>query len=215
LGILRALLITLLLSSTALADWYILIPKKPPERIEKPKPVPLPKLAPKKIKAKPYTVEVRKILSPEFAIRTPELQKVTKKDLEGKRVVILFLKNLYTPISESLLSALQKIAEREKNLTVIAVDINDADFPLLQGFKNSMGLKNVILTADSYVYREFKERLKVLKVPSLVVIDEYGFIRFFANWIKSEEIRSVSKELTKIIKSLEGIKEGSGRSRTK
>ncbi|TCK03976.1 peroxiredoxin family protein [Phorcysia thermohydrogeniphila] len=202
-GILKAsLLITLLLSSTALADWYILIPKKPPARREKPRNVPLPQLKPNKIEAKPYRIEVRKILSPDFAIRTLELKKITKKDLEGRKVVIVFLKNLYSPLSELLLSTLQEIAKKEKNLVILAVDINDADFPILRKFKESMGLKDIVVTADSYVYIEFKERLKVLNVPSLVVIDKYGFIRFFANEIEEEKITSASKELEKILKSL-------------
>ena len=203
-GVFRLVLaLTLLLTSTALADWYILIPKKPPERRELPKNIPLPKLtAPKKPKLKPYKVEVRKILSPEFAVRTPDLKKVTRRDLEGKNLIVVFLRDLYSPLSESLLSTLQEVAKKEKNLVILAVDVNDADFPLLRKFKESMGLKKVILSADSYVYLEFKEKLKELKVPSLVVIDKYGFIRFFSNEIKSKEIQNLGKELKRILNSL-------------
>ena len=202
-GILRlSLVITFLLYSTALADWYILIPKKPPERKEKPKKVPLPRLKPNKVEVKPYRIEVRKILSPEFAVRTVDLKKVTKKDLEGKNVVILFLKDLYSPLSELLLSTLQEMAQKDRNSVVLAVDANDSDFPILRKFKEHMGLKRIVLTADSYVYTEFKERLKELNLPSLVVIDKYGFIRFFANDIKEGEVIRISRELERILRSL-------------
>ena len=200
--VLKVLLIILLFSSQAFADWYILIPKKLPEKREKPKSAPLPQTKFNKIGAKPYKIEVKKILSPDFAVRTLELEKVTRKDLEGKRVIVVFLKDLYSPLSELLLSTLQELVETEKNLVILAVDVNDADFPLLRKFKKSMKLKDILLTADSYVYLEFRKRLKDLGVPSLVVIDRYGFIRFFANEIGKEKIANINKELEKILKSL-------------
>jgi len=101
-----------------------------------------------------------------------------------------------------LVDALEKLARKRKDTKVIAVDVNDADFPLLKNYKKDMNLKKVILTADSFIFLQFKKKVKDLKVPSVVIIDKYGFIRFFANGVGSKEIDKFSSELEKILNSL-------------
>ncbi|ADY74093.1 alkyl hydroperoxide reductase/ Thiol specific antioxidant/ Mal allergen [Desulfurobacterium thermolithotrophum DSM 11699] len=183
-------------------DWYILIPKAPPQERPSPKKTPpLPKLTPPK-ETKPYTVEVKKIFAPDFSIQTANLRKLTRKKLEGKKAIFVFLNGLYTPTSESILLALEKFLKKKKNTVIVAVDINDSDFSILKKFKKSMELKKVLLTADSYVYEQFKKKIKDLKVPSLIIIDRFGFIRYFADKITYENITTLDKELEKILKTL-------------
>ncbi|SMP16035.1 Peroxiredoxin [Desulfurobacterium pacificum] len=202
-GILRlSLLIILICFSTAQADWYILIPKHLPKRREMPKNVPVPKIAPKKKNMKPYKVEVRKLLAPDFTVRTADLKKISLADLNGKKVVIAFVNNVYSPVSESLIYQLKQVAQKEKDTTVIVIDVNDADFAVLKRFKREMGLNKIHLTADSYVYKQFKSKLDKLEIPSLVIIDKYGFIRYLAKGINSSSVNLVGKEVSDILNSL-------------
>ncbi len=202
-GIVRLVTLILLFSfATAQADWYILIPKHLPKKKEMPKNVPVPKIAPKKKNMKPYKVEIHKLLSPDFTVRTATLNKISLSNLNGKKVVIAFVSNIYSPISESLIYQLKQVVRKEKDTEVIVIDVNDADFAVLKRFKKEMKLERIHLAADSYVYKQFKNKLDKLEVPSLVIIDRYGFIRYLAKGINSSSVNLVGKEVVSILNSL-------------
>ncbi len=202
-GLLRRLVplvaLTLLYTSSAFADWYILLPKKPPaERRQATERAPVPKLK-GKVKPKPYTVEVQKVLAPTFSIPTKR-GKITKRELEGRNVVIFFVNSLFSPFTEKLVSRLERSGEKG---TVFVVDsVNDADFASVDAFMKLMGVKKTVVTADSYLFYQFKTRLGNLKTPSVVVIDKYGFIRFFSPSLSGKEVRTVTAELKAILGSL-------------
>ena len=196
------LMLTLILSPEALADWYILLPKKPlPRHRQMPRNVPVPKLKGTKVKPKPYSVEVQKVLAPSFSVPTKR-GKLTKRDLEGKNVVIFFVNSFFSPFTEKLVSRLER--QRDKKTVFIVVSVNDADFSSVDTFKKLMGLRKVVVTADSYLFYQFKNRLKNLKVPSVVVIDRFGFIRFFSPDIEGTSVARITKELSGILTSLKG-----------
>ncbi len=204
-GIIRFLLVFSLLVVIPLeasADWYILIPKRKPTKREMPKEVPLPKLKEKKKSPlKPYKVEIKRIISPDFSLRTSELKRVSKSDFENKVLVIAFIRDVYSPQSEAIASILERIAEDGK-VGAVLVDVNDADFPELKRFKAMMGLKRVIVTADSYVFKEFKAKVGKLDLPAVVVIDKFGFIRYFARNLKVSSEKKVIALLKDIINEM-------------
>jgi len=196
------LLLVLFVSPNALADWYILLPKKSlPKHREIPKNVPIPKIKGAKIKPKPYSVEVQKVLAPSFSVPTKE-GKITKKDLEGRNVVIFFVNSFFSPFTEKLVSRLENL--NDGKTVFIVVSVNDADFSSVDTFKKLMNLRKTIVTADSYLFYQFKTRLKKLEVPSVVVIDKFGFIRFFSPNIEGTNVARISKELSGILSSLKG-----------
>ena len=193
-------LLTFMVSPNAFADWYILLPKKPlPKHRQMPRKVPIPKLKGTKIKPKPYSVEVQKVLAPSFSVPTKG-GKLTKRDLEGKNVVIFFVRSLFSQFTEKLVSQLEKRAD--KRTVFIVVSVNDADFSSVDTFKKLMGVEKTVITADSYLFYQFKNRLKNLKVPSVVVIDKFGFIRFFSPEILKKDVSTVTAELGGILRSL-------------
>jgi len=203
---LRLSLIFLLLTSTARADWYILLPKgkKPPASRPQVKKPPLPKL--KTDEVKPYTVEVRKILAPSFSVATPELKRIGREELLGKTVILLFVDNLFSPETERLVKEFE--SSGMEGVVFIVVDVDDSDFASAKSFKELLGLKRVIVTADSYVYRQFKERVGELSLPSIVVIDRHGFIRFFSPRVSPKRADVVKSELAQIVKELERAQSG-------
>jgi len=184
----------------ASADWYILLPKKPPPRRPIPKNVPIPKPPkPKKVKPKPYTVELRKILAPNFSIPLGS-KKIPLKELSGKNVVVVFVDELFSPFTESLASVFEKNSVRDTVFVIVSV--SDADFASLGLFKKLLELKRVIVTADSYLLSQFKLKISNLSVPAAVVIDRYGFIRYFSPSLKNKPINELATELTDILQSL-------------
>ena len=203
-GILRLITLVFILvasfSPSALGDWYILLPKKhlPKER-QIPKNVPVPKIKQNTVRPKPYSVEIQKILSPDFSIPTKS-RKLNRKDFEGKNVVIFFVDSLFSPFTEKLVSELEDSSR--KGTVFIVVSTNDADFISIDTFKKLMGVRKTLVTADSYLFNLFQSRLKELKVPSVVVIDKYGFIRFFSPEISRKNVKTVAAELTGILESL-------------
>ena len=188
----------LLLPQLSYGDWYILIPKKrpPKKKVEK---VPIPKLKEEK-KFKPYSVEVKRILAPDFTIRTPQLKEFSKSSFSGKNVVFLFVGELWSPLSESLAKLFEEMGRGDTVFVIVTV--NDADFSSAKSFKRLLGLRRVIVTADSYVYRKFKQRISELSLPSIVVIDRYGFIRFFSPKLEGKEPKVLKSELAGILKEL-------------
>ena len=194
------LIATLTLSPEAFADWYILLPKKPlPKHRKIPKNIRIPGFKEKKIKPKPYSVEVQKVLAPSFSISTKS-GKIAKRDFEGKNVVVFFVKSLFSPFTEKLVSHIEK--QSDKKTVFIVVSINDTDFASLDTFKKLMGVKKTVVTADSYLFYQFKSRLKNLKTPSVVVIDRFGFIRFFSPEVLEGNVSTVTAELDDILRSL-------------
>ncbi|WP_456342133.1 TlpA family protein disulfide reductase [Thermovibrio sp.] len=199
---LLALLLALLTSSPALADWYILIPK---EKRPVKRGAPLPKISggskKEKKKVKPYSVEVRKVLAPSFTLYTPDGVKLTKDELSGRPVVFLFVKELFSPYTERLAKEFEELSR--KGALFIVVDVDDADFIAARSFKRLLNLKRVIVTADSYLFSQFKINVRELSVPSIVVVDRYGFVRFFSPKLSSKEPEVVKKEVEEILKGLE------------
>lgn len=188
------------LSSSAFADWYILLPKKPlPKNRQIPKNVPVPKIKQKTVQPKPYSVEIQKILAPDFSVPTRS-GKVTKKDFEGKNVVIFFVDSLFSPFTERLVLELERSLQKETVFVVVST--KDADFISIDTFKKLMGIKKTVVTADSYLFKLFQNRLKKLKVPSVVVVDKYGFIRFFSPELSKKSVSTVATELEGILNSL-------------
>jgi len=197
---LLALLLALFLPLPALADWYILLPKeRRPHRQAPPKKAPLPKLSGKK-EVKPYSVEVRKILAPSFVVYTPDMKRLSKEELSGKTVVFLFVKELFSPTTERLAKEFEKLSR--KGTVFIIVDIDDADFIAARSFRKLLGLKRVLVTADSYIFQQFRKNVKELSVPSIVVIDKYGFIRFFSPRVSGTNPQVVGREVAEILRSL-------------
>ncbi len=194
-------LIFFLLTYPSYAQWYILLPKgKRPPQAER-KTAPLPSLK-KKVSPKPYTVEVPKVIAPSFALYTPSLRKITKEDFLGKPVVILFVKDLFEPKVEELAKGFERLSSKE-GVNFIVISVNDADFVSAKEFKRLLGLKKVIVSADSYTFLQFKRNLKDLNLPSLVIVDRYGFIRYFSPKLSSSSTKTL-KELSQIIGTLKG-----------
>jgi len=193
------LLLFIFFTYPSYAQWYILLPKgkRPPQK----KGAPIPSLK-KKISPKPYTVEVPKVIAPRFALYTPSLKEITKEDLLGKPLVILFVKDLFEPKVEELAEGFERLSSKEK-VNFIVISINDADFISAKEFKNLLGLKKVLVSADSYTFLQFKKNLKDLNPPSLVIVDEYGFIRYFSPEISSSSTKTL-KELSQILRTLKG-----------
>jgi len=202
---LRVALTFLLLTQSAYADWYILLPKsKRPQSSTQVKKPPLPKLGKKEVK--PYRVEVRRIVAPSFTLYTPDFKRVSLEELQGKTVVILFVKNLFTPQTEALVKEFESFGK--EGVAFIVIDANDADFAAAKSFKELLNLKKVVVTADSYAYKEFKERIKELSIPSIVVIDRYGFIRFFSPKVSTGKVEVVKRELSQIVRELQEAQTG-------
>ena len=195
-------LLAIFAPANAFADWYILLPKKPLPKREVTK-LPKLKVAPKKVKPKPYSVEVKKIIAPAFSVPLFGEGKLCSRELLGKTVVIFFVDGLFTPFTERLVSALERL--NLKGTTFIVVSVNDADFAQVYQFKRLMGVKRVVVSADSYVYKLFKERVKNLSVPSVVVIDKYGFIRFFSPNLEKVPLERATAQLQEIVRSLQEV----------
>ncbi len=145
------LLFFILLTSPSYAQWYILLPKgkRPPQK----KGAPIPSLK-KKISPKPYTVEVPKVIAPRFTLYTPTLKRITKEDFLGKLLVILFVKELFKPEVEEFAKGFERLSSKE-GVNFIVISVNDADFVSAKEFKKLLGLKRVIVSADSYTFLQF------------------------------------------------------------
>ncbi len=189
-----------LISSPAFADWYILLPKERKERRVPPKEVHIQVLKKKKTPLKPYSVEVRKILAPSFVIHTSN-RKLKKEELLGKNVVILFVNELFSPGTEKLAKEFEELSRKEGNVFII-VDVNDSDFAYLRKFKKLLSLKRVVVTADSYIFEQFRKNVKELSLPSIVIIDKHGFIRFFSPKLSVDKPEIVKAEIKGILKTL-------------
>ena len=194
-------LVFFFLTCSSYAQWYILLPKgKRPPQAER-KTAPFPSLK-KKVSPKPYTVEVPKVIAPSFVLYTPSLRRITKEDFLGKPLVILFVKDLFEPKVEELAKGFERLSSKEK-VNFIVISVNDADFISAKEFKKLLGLKKVLVSADSYTLLQFKKNLKDLNPPSLVIVDEYGFIRNFSPQISSSSTKTL-KELSQILRTLKG-----------
>lgn len=189
-------LIVLIPVNTALADWYILLPpdKRPGgEQTEE-------KKIEQKLNKQPYKTEKRKIPAPDFKFRNAD-KTLTPESLKGKKVLIFFFENPYSPTTEQLIKTLDKIAA-SKDTVVLCIDVNDADFSILEKYKRDMNLKNVLLTADSFLYKKFRESVKIKKLPASIFIDREGFIRFYSDRISEKTVKEFEKDTLKILKKL-------------
>ena len=115
-------------------------------------------------------------------------------------MVVVFVDELFSPFTESLASVFEKNSVRDTVFVIVSV--SDADFASLGLFKKLLGLKRVIVTADSYLLSQFKLKISNLSVPAAVVIDRYGFIRYFSPSLKNKPINELATELTDILQSL-------------
>ncbi|WP_457677533.1 hypothetical protein [Thermovibrio sp.] len=199
--LLSLFLLFLLLTSNSYASWYVLLPKKRVHgEVKKFPPI---KFDRKKVKPKPYSVEVRKLLAPTYTIHTFDLKKITKEELLGKTVIFLFVDNLFSPETERLARTFKELSGKET--VFVVVDLNDSDFALLKSFKEFLGLRRVIITADSYLFKQFRLNLKNLSTPSIVAVDKYGFIRYFSPKVEGKEVRVIKGEIEEIVKELSKV----------
>ncbi|RUM88555.1 MAG: hypothetical protein DSZ25_02005 [Thermovibrio sp.] len=199
-GFFRILILLFLLTSSANADWYILLPKKRPERKPIPKNVPIPKLKQKKVKPKPYTVELNRLLAPDFSI--PQINgKISKDKLYGKNITIIFVNSLFSPFTEGLTKAIENLNSKRNQFVIVSV--SDSDFAFINTFRKLLNVKRTIVTADSYLFQQFKSKLPKLSVPSIVVIDKYGFIRFISTNIKGNESEVLVSQLRELLKEID------------
>ncbi|OMH39898.1 TlpA family protein disulfide reductase [Desulfurobacterium indicum] len=186
-------LLAQLTTAPALADWYILLPKdKRPtkENMEE-----------KILNKKPYKAEKSKIPAPDFKARTLK-GTIELQNAKGKEIVVFFFENPYSPLSEELIKKLDDIAGKNKDVIIICVDVNDADYPILSRYKKDMKLQNVHLTADSYIYKLFKEQLKIKELPASIFIDKEGFIRFYSDNIGTTSVEEFAKNVEKTVERL-------------
>ncbi|WP_456397262.1 TlpA family protein disulfide reductase [Desulfurobacterium sp.] len=187
------ILIAQLSTAPAFADWYILLPKdrRPTEE----------NMKEKILNKKPYKAEKSKIPAPNFKARTLE-GILEPQNAKGKEIIVFFFKNPYSPLSEELIKKLDDIAGKNKNVIILCVDINDADYPILLRYKKDMKLQNVRLTADSYIYKQFKDQLKIKELPASIFIDKEGFIRFYSDNIGTTSVEEFVKNVEKTVKRL-------------
>ncbi|SNR74679.1 TlpA family protein disulfide reductase [Desulfurobacterium atlanticum] len=181
---------------TVFADWYILLPpdKRPGGAQTEEKKIE------QKLNKQPYKTEKSKIPAPDFKFRT--INKIfTPESLKGKKVILFFFENPYSPETEELIKTLDRIAS-QKDVVILCVDTNDADFSILEKYKKDMNLKNLFLTADSFLLKKFKEQVKIKKLPASIFIDKNGFIRFYADRINSKDIKEFETNIVKILKKL-------------
>jgi hypothetical protein len=205
LAFLRILLLCFLFTSNAFADWYILIPKKRPVRKQIPKNVPIPKLKGEKVQPKPYSAEINKILAPDFYIPVKN-RKISKEELNGNNLIVIFVDNLFSPFTEALASKVEKL--NLKGTKFIIISVNDSDFAFVETFKKLLHIKKTIVSADSYVFKQFKSKIKKISVPSMLIIDKYGFIRYFSPHIEGENTERLVLELNELLKLLNKEKKG-------
>jgi hypothetical protein len=186
---------------SAFGDWYILIPKRLPPR--KPsQETEMPRVFKKNVlNAKPYKVELKKLKAPNFSIMTP-FGKVSKEEFAGRKLVLVFVKDIYSPISEQILFYVEKAVKENENAVALAVDVNDANFVLTKKFSKEMKLEKTIITANSFLFKQFKSRLPELKTPSVVLIDSHGFIKYVAVSLEKRVSGKFKNELAKAIKNL-------------
>jgi len=198
-------LLTALVPVGAKADWYILLPKKPLPKREVHKLPSFNLKNKKKVKPKPYSVEVRKIIAPDFTLPLSGAERVSNREFLGRTTVIFFVDELFSPYAEELVAKLRK--SNLKGVRFVVVSVNDADFAQVKTFKELMGVSGnrLLVSADSYVYKLFKERIGKLGVPSVVVIDKYGFIRFFSPQIKKKGSDELIAQLGEIVKTLNRV----------
>ncbi|WP_457567356.1 TlpA family protein disulfide reductase [Desulfurobacterium sp.] len=191
--IITTVIVAQLTFTQAFADWYILLPKdrRPTEE----------NMKEKILNKKPYKAEKSKIPAPDFRARTLN-GTIKLKSAKGKEIVVFFFEKPYSPLSEELIKKLDNIAGKNKNVIILCVDVNEADFAILPGYKKDMKLKNVRLTADSYIYKQFKDQLKIKKLPASVFIDKEGFIRFYSDNIGTTSIEEFAKNVEKTVERL-------------
>ncbi len=167
----KALLIVLLFLQSAFADWYILFPKEVREKAKKAEERP-------PVKEK-QSVKVKRIACPDFSVTTSDLKEISLSSLDGKKVVILFIKGAFAPDSESLLKALDSI--KAKGVVFIAVDVVESEFPLLSKLKESLGLNSVNLTADQFLLKQIRRKVPLEGLPAVIFVDRYGYIRLYSD----------------------------------
>ncbi|WP_456484855.1 TlpA family protein disulfide reductase [Desulfurobacterium sp.] len=187
------ILIAQLTTAPAFADWYILLPKdrRPTEE----------NMKEKVLNKKPYKAEKSKIPAPDFKARTLK-GTVKLQNAKGKEIVVFFFENPYSPLSEELIKKLDEIAEKNDNVIILCVDVNDADYPILLRYKKDMKLKSVHLTADSYIYKQFKDQLKIKKLPASIFIDKEGFVRFYSDNIGTTSVEEFARNVEKTVERL-------------
>ncbi|WP_022847522.1 MULTISPECIES: TlpA family protein disulfide reductase [unclassified Desulfurobacterium] len=187
------ILIAQLTTAPAFADWYILLPKdrRPTEE----------NMKEKVLNKKPYKAEKSKIPAPDFKARTLK-GTVELQNAKGKEIVVFFFENPYSPLSEELIKKLDEIAEKNDNVIILCVDVNDADYPILLRYKKDMKLKSVHLTADSYIYKQFKDQLKIKKLPASIFIDKEGFVRFYSDNIGTTSVEEFARNVEKTVERL-------------
>jgi peroxiredoxin len=187
-----ALLISLLFLSNAVADWYILFPKEVREKAKK-------EGKQSQVK-KTQPIKVKRIACPDFTLKTSDLKEISLSDLNGKKVIVIFINGAFTPESESLLKRLDPVGSEE--VVLIAVDVNESEFPLLNKLKRSLDLRSVNLTADAFLLKQVKKKVPLKGLPAIVFIDRYGYIRLFSDNLRGIDADSVRKQMESALKRI-------------
>ncbi len=178
----------------SLADWYILLPadRRPGSTPEK-------REEEKKLNKQPYKTERKKIPSPKFQFKGIN-GFFALESLKGKKVMIFFFENPYSPTSEELIKKLDNLAV--ENTIILCVDINDADYSILKKYKTDMKIRNIYLTADSFLFKKFKDTLKIKKLPASIFIDKNGFIKFYSDRIDLESLDKFEEKTKNILEKM-------------
>jgi len=184
-----AVLLCLLLFSNAAADWYILLPKTVREKAKKE--------SVKKVKKGREKVEVRRVACPDFTITTPDLKGVSISDFRGRKVIIVLFRGAFNADTEMILKEVDGI----DGAVSVAIDADESEFPLLRDLERKLGIRSVYLSADSYLVEQLRKKIGFKKLPVIIFVDRYGFIRLYSDSVASAG-GSLRKELKSALSSI-------------
>ncbi len=135
-------------------------------------------------------------MAPDFELHQLDNQKNFKlSDYKGKVILIDFWASWCAPCKESL-PELEKLSLNNKDIIVLAINIDDKKKKALQFHKERKGIKgNTIFLYDSK--KDVVKDYDIMGMPSAFVIDKKGILQKRFDGYSFSQMKAIDKEVQK------------------
>lgn len=134
----------------------------------------------------------REIPAPDFKLRDLSGATVELNSFKGEKSVLLFFWTTWCP---SCLKELKGLNNRlkeleEEGVELMTIDVQEPASKVNRAVKNYNLVFRVLLDEDASVANSYG----ILGVPTFVLVDKKGYIRFIDNYFPHEEVKRLSPE---------------------